>query len=397
MKVQKSTILIFLGNTFATTVARGISLPFMSIYISVNLKFPLGIVGTILTASLLISIFFNFFSGYLADKYNKIFVIFSCMLLFSLSLFLLPMISTVWIIIFILSLIYISNGMLNITAKACISDWVSSDQRSQIFSLNYTLSNAGWAIGTPIGVMAAKLNLTVPFYISGGISFSMLVVLIFFFHSKRYFKKNINLNYPPPPPLKFFEALNILAKDCSLIYFTIGSVFISLVFSQYTSYISQYLLNVYNEDFAYKILGVITPVNASLVILLQYVISKDFHKKNTLRNLFLGALMFIIGIIGFWVADKSILIWIISMVFFTLGEIMVIPTEYMIIDRIAPENLRGGYYGVQNLRYLGGAFSPIMAGFILSYATPIVLFITLIIAIFISLFFYFMGHKVLSH
>lgn len=51
------------------------------------------------------------------------------------------------------------------------------------------------------------------------------------------------------------------------------------------------------------------------------------------------------------------------MLVFTTGEIIVIPAEYMFIDLIAPEHLRGVYYGAQNLSNLGAALGPVMVGF----------------------------------
>ncbi|WP_047684802.1 MULTISPECIES: MFS transporter [Xenorhabdus] len=392
MKIHKSPISILLINTFATTTSRGITLPFMAIYISSNFKIPLELVGSILSASLLISIFFNSLTGYLVDRFDKILVIFACMMLFSLNLFLIPMIYQSWIMILILSLIYTSNGMLNITIKSCIADWTSNEQRSQIFSLNYALSNAGWAIGAPIGVIAAKLNLTLPFYLSGGVSILMLIILLIRFYDNISFHKKIN-SENKSTPINLFKTLSILFKDNSLIYFTIGSTFISLVFSQSAGYISQYLLKTSNAEFAYEILGIINPVNAFLVISLQYFVSKKLPKENIFCGFSLGIMMFFIGIIGFWIAGESVLLWVVSMVFFTFGEIIVIPLEYMFIDHIAPENLKGSYYGIQNLRFIGGALSPIVAGFLLSYATPSSLFFTLCAATLLSLFFYFIGYN----
>ncbi|WP_340613403.1 MFS transporter [Xenorhabdus thailandensis] len=121
-------------------------------------------------------------------------------------------------------------------------------KESQVFSLNYALSNAGWVIGAPIGVIAAKLNSTLPFYLSGGISLIMLIILFIRFYENISFHRNINLENKSIS-INFFKTLSVLFKDHALIYFTIGSTFISLVFSQSASYISQYLLKTSNADF----------------------------------------------------------------------------------------------------------------------------------------------------
>lgn len=85
------------------------------------------------------------------------------------------------------------------------------------------------------------------------------------------------------------------------------------------------------------------------------------------------------------------------MAIFSFGELIVIPVEYMFIDFIAPENMKGSYYGMQNLSNLGGAINPVMCGFLLSYAAPSVMFIALIAASAGGLVFFWMGHRLAAN
>jgi len=48
---------------------------------------------------------------------------------------------------------------------------------------------------------------------------------------------------------------------------------------------------------------------------------------------------------------------------------IIYPAEYLFVDTIAPENLRGSYYGAQNLAAFGGALSPVICGYLLIH-TP---------------------------
>jgi MFS family permease len=81
------------------------------------------------------------------------------------------------------------------------------------------------------------------------------------------------------------------------------------------------------------------------------------------------------------------------MVVFTLGEIIVIPAEYMFIDRIAPPHLRGVYYGTQNLANLGGAFGPILVGYFLALFAPHWVFVMLTAFIVGGGVFYVLGSR----
>ncbi|QHF46502.1 hypothetical protein PspS35_22900 [Pseudomonas sp. S35] len=70
-------------------------------------------------------------------------------------------------------------------------------------------------------------------------------------------------------------------------------------------------------------------------------------------GILLATVLFIAGPIGFSQAD-SLLTWCLAMFVFTLGEMIIYPSEYLFIDTIAPDALRGSYYGAQNLTAVGG-------------------------------------------
>jgi predicted MFS family arabinose efflux permease len=100
--------------------------------------------------------------------------------------------------------------------------------------------------------------------------------------------------------------------------------------------------------------------------------------------------MFVAGLLGFSVA-ASAPAWCLAMLVFTLGEIIVIPAEFMFIDLIAPEHLRGVYYGAQNLSNLGAGLGPILVGLALGHVVPVTVFYLLIGSVLLAAVFYWMG------
>lgn len=60
------------------------------------------------------------------------------------------------------------------------------------------------------------------------------------------------------------------------------------------------------------------------------------------------------------------MVWAVSMVIFTLGELIYAPGEYMLIDHIAPPGMKSSYFSVQALGWLGGALNPLATGIILT-------------------------------
>ena len=105
-----------------------------------------------------------------------------------------------------------------------------------------------------------------------------------------------------------------------------------------------------------------------------------------------GMALFIAGLLGFSLAG-SVLAWCLAMLVFTLGEIIVIPAEYMFIDSIAPEHLRGVYYGAQNLSNLGAALGPVLCGFALAHLLPTTMFYLMMGSVGLAALFYYLGAR----
>ncbi|MBO1500812.1 MFS transporter [Serratia proteamaculans] len=392
MKGFPPLINALLASSLVLTIGRGVTLPFITIYLTGHFHLLPKSVGIILGASLAIGIFASLYGGYLVDKFNKNTLILISILLFALSFFAIPWIPRPGGIIVVLAILHTAYSVLGITIKACFADGLPVAQRIKAFSINYTLVNVGWAVGSSLGVMVAGLNPLLPFYLSGGLALLTVTALSFGLRRQGTASPGATDLAPIAAP-DFRQTLAILRSDRRLIYFTLGSTLGAVVFGQFTGYLSQYLILVSNAEFAYQVIGAVMIVNACIVIALQYLLSRGMRQENMLRWLVLGTLFFILGLIGFSLAGQSLWLWIAAMAIFTLGEIIVIPVEYMFIDFIAPQHLKGSYYGVQNLSALGGAINPVLCGFILSYAAPQMMFLMLIAAALFSLLFFFLGHR----
>ncbi|MOA59461.1 putative transporter [compost metagenome] len=79
------------------------------------------------------------------------------------------------------------------------------------------------------------------------------------------------------------------------------------------------------------------------------------------------------------------------MAVFTLGEIIVFPAEYMFIDNIAPNHLRGMYYAAQNLGNLGAALGPVLCGLVLASLPAHSIFVMLVLFVVVGGGFYWLG------
>lgn len=393
MKGMPPIILALLASSLVLTIGRGITLPFITIYLTEHYHLLPKSVGAIMGASLALGILSSLYGGYLVDKFNHRTLIAASISFFSLSFFLLPILPSITGVLVVLALLNSSYALLSITIKACIASWLPVDKRVKAFSMNYTLINVGWAVGSSLGVWLAGFSPMLPFLISGGLALVTVITLSWGIRNIPNRPAQTEIEQKPLPKPNLRQTLSILAHDRRLIYFTLGSTLGSIVFGQFTGYLSQYLILTSDAVFAYKVIGAVMITNALIVIVFQYALSSRMRQTTLLRWLFLGTVFFMIGLAGFMLAGPSVLIWVIAMAIFSFGELIVIPAEYMFIDFIAPDNMKGSYYGMQNLSNLGGAINPVLCGFLLSYTAPPVMFIVLIASAAAGLLFFWLGHR----
>ena len=84
------------------------------------------------------------------------------------------------------------------------------------------------------------------------------------------------------------------------------------------------------------------------------------------------------------------------MLVFTLGEILAFPAGNLLIDEIAPEGMRGTYFGAQSFQNIGSFLGPLIGGVLLVHLGGTPLFAVLALISLSGIWFYLAGdrHKV---
>ena len=130
-----------------------------------------------------------------------------------------------------------------------------------------------------------------------------------------------------------------------------------------------------------KSLVVVLLFNSASVISLIFALVRMLSATNIRPLMTMGTVFFVVGLVGFAFSGNSLLLWGISAAFFTIGEVIYAPGEYMLIDNIAPAGMKASYFSAQSLGWLGAAVNPLVSGVILTTLPPWSLFVALIVAI----------------
>jgi len=342
-------------------VSRAITSPLLTLFVSDKLGLNQQDVGLLLGIAVFIATLLSLYGGYIIDRFEKRRLLILSMASSAVGLVLLTFAENLYLTTITLIVTETASSLFLIGSKAILSDNLPVGQRAKAFSLSYTLTNIGYAVGPMLGVLIAGAFASAPFLIAAAIAFFSIFLMT-------GIAKDPARSPASGQAQSFLKTLITLKNDRTLILFTAGCLLSTVVHGRFTFYLSQYLLVTSNPRHTMEIMAALLACNAISVILLQYQIGR-FLKREQLRQwIVAGTGLFILGLIGFSLAD-SLVSWCVAMFIFTLGEIIIYPAEFLFVDTLAPEDLRGSYYGAQNLAALGGALSPVICGFMLMH-TP---------------------------
>lgn len=359
LKNYPLTVNLLLGASLVLTLARAITLPYLVIYLSGEFGLGVGDIGLVIGSSLIIGSVMSLYGGYLVDSLPGYRLLLGCCAVFTVGFLGAFIARELWVFFICLVAINLAYAVIDIAVKSGFGRLLPVDARSEAFSIKYTLTNIGYAVGPFLGAGLATLAISLPFLASAVLGAGCFTVYCVWG----------DRHWVPPPASQhgaaFLAVGKRLLRDYRLVCFTLGGMLSAVVFGQFTAYLSQYLVVTTTPEAAYRIISSVVATNALMVISLQYMIGKRITHQHLHLWLAGGLGMFIAGLAGFGLST-SLMCWVLSMAIFTLGEIIVFPAEYMFIDIIAPEPLRGMYYGAQNLGNVGAALGPVLCGMVLA-------------------------------
>jgi len=342
-------------SSLTVVISRALISPLLTLFLSNKLGLNPQDVGLLLGIAVFSATLLSLYGGYIIDRLDKRQLLILTMLSSGIGLILLTFAQNLYLVTVVLIISETASALFLIGSKAILSEHLPVGQRVKAFSLNYTLTNIGYAVGPMLGVVIAGVQPSAPFIVAGAIAIGSIFLLFGGARDGRPLSAGSG-------PQSFLNTLVILKNDRTMVLFTLGCLLSTLVHGRFTLYLSQYLLVTHTQQQMLDTMAALLACNAITVIVLQYQVGRWLSREHLRHWIAGGTALFIIGLIGFSVAD-SLLGWCAAMFIFTLGEMIIYPADFLFVDTLAPEALRGSYYGAQNLAALGGGASPVICGF----------------------------------
>jgi len=249
--------------------------------------------------------------------------------------------------------------------QAMIADLLPEEKRAGGFGVLRIGFNIAVALGPAIGGLLAAHSYLTLFIIDCVIS-TICAGLVYFFLSETMPERTPGVA-KESVGATFAGYLDVL-KDKAYMFFLAAGFLSWLAYQNMTTTLGVFLRDV--KGLPESGYGLIISLNAVMVILFQFPITRRIEKFKPLLMMAIGTSLYAIGyaLYGF---INTFLLFATAMVVITIGEMIVAPVGQALSSSYAPENMRGRYMAIQG-HSIGIAYGigPLLAGAIFDAGSP---------------------------
>lgn len=353
------------------SLAIAITVPFLAIFLSREMDMAPTTIGLLIGSSVFFSIFAGFLGGTLSDIFGRTRVLLTSMLGVALSFVGFYLADQVALMFVFNATLALSTASFSPVGKALLSDLLPAGERVRWFSYQYLVANVGFAVGPLIGVFLGLSGGRTAFLVAAMAYGVYFVLLAGSLHTGRAVVTKPAERTEGTVLSRFLDSARAVATDRRLLCLLIAGLLLESVHLRISALLAQDL----NMDFAdgARILAIVMATNAITVVVFQLFASKFVMRRDPVTAIVVGGVLMFAGMAGFATATTT---WhfVVAMVVFSVGETFIVPSEFAIIDRIAPEDRRGSYFGAQTFGQLGGFVGPYVGGLLLATWNGTVMF-----------------------
>lgn len=339
--------------------------PFLAILL--YQKFALGAaqIGLILSASAGGAALLGFYVGALSDRYGRRNIILLGTALSTLAFALLAVAETLPAFIAAMTFCSVGRAVWEPPASALIGDLLKDRQSRELaLQLRYFLVNVGAAFGPIIGVSAGLSAQQSTF---GLTALSYLLLNLAFIWGFAYTLSGRAARQRRDPTASLRSTVAVMRRDQVFMVVIVANVLTMFIYAQMDSSLVQYLTRAEAPALVELISSMIL-VNAVTIVTLQFPLLRLMRSLEVNRRIIVGLAILAAG--QLWCALNPvdwIAGWLGATFVVSVAEAILFPNMSVQIDQMAPDHLRGSYFGASSFYSLGWALAPLAGGVIIEW------------------------------
>jgi MFS family permease len=373
-----SLVWVLLAGTLLTRTAFFIVWPFVAIILQRRFQLAPSEIGLILGSAALSSSITGFYLGNLSDRFGRRNLMIAGCAGSVVAFLLLATADTVALYTLGAILVGICRSGIESPGSALMSESIPDQAlRELAFHGRYFLANIGASLGPLMGFVFGLATQQTTFFLTA-IAYTIFAAVLAYGFRRAPEK----LRSAAREEAKFSRALQTLNDDHRFLMVILATFLTYVAYAQVESTLVQYL-NLNGREKAIALATAVIATNGVTIILFQFPLLKLLRRYDLGVRIQAGMLLFVAGFLGYSVLPVgSYVAWIAATWVLSMGEAILFPTLNLQADRMAPEHLKGSYFGAITLSNLGFAAGPVLGGVMLQYlGGPITFVLTALITL----------------
>ena len=356
---------ILVGSSFIDSLGSTILFPFFTLYITKRFGIGMAQAGVLLAIFSLSGMIGSLIGGALADKIGRKIMIILGLLLSAGSSLVMGFINKLQVFYFIAVVVGLLADIGRPARQAMIADILPEEQRAEGFGMFRVVHNLAWVIGPSIGgFLAARSYMYL--FVTDAVMSSITVLVVF-----RFILDTKPESSDEHETKSFSETLagyKVVLKNGVFVAFILVSMLMLLVYQQLYSTFSVFLRDY--RGIPESGFGMMMSINAAIVVICQFWISRLVGKRNPFLMLAFGTVFYLFGYTAFGFV-YGFYFFLGAVVLITIGEMIMIPVQMSIVAKLSPEDMRGRYMAASGFSWSVAAMvGPWAAGMIMDNYDP---------------------------
>ncbi|MFE1552536.1 MDR family MFS transporter [Streptomyces sp. NPDC058718] len=342
-------------------------LTFLSLYLTQELGHSAWFAGLVVALHGLGGVAGSPLGGALTDRWGRRPTMVTMHLAAAACAAALAVVTSAWAVATVVLLMGVAMQAVRPSINATIADMVPAHDVRRAYALNYWALNLGFAIASIAGGAAAFLGYRTLFVVDA-VATVLCAVIVFLRLPETRPEAAVDKQGEPVAEEKV-SMLTVL-RDAPFRTLVLLNLLVCVVF---TAPWIGLPLTMAAQGLPPSSFGMVIAVNGIVIVGFQLLVNKLTDKRSPVLLLTLSSLLFALGTGATALAGSSVA-FAATVIVWTVGEMIHVPTNAAATARLAPEHARGRYQGVMGMSWaVAGFIAPIAAGAIVGGPGPDVL------------------------
>ncbi|MEA3396892.1 MAG: MFS transporter [Chloroflexota bacterium] len=356
---------VLIGALFIDRLGGALIFPFLTLYITRQFGVGMTEVGIIFGLFSLSSVIGSMISGALTDHLGRKQMLVAGLVISALTSLFLGVAHSFALFCGGAVIAGLFSNIGGPAQQAMVADLLPEKQRAQGFGLLRVVANLAVTIGPAIGGLLAGRSYLILFISDAVLSTITAAIVCVAIKETRPVSQ---AGASEQTVGQTFRGYGEVLRDTTFILFIGASILMVFVYMQMNSTLAVYLRDIHGiPDRGF---GYLLSLNAALVVLFQFPVTRRIAKYRPLRLMAAGSLLYTIGF-GMYGFVSTSALFVAAMLIITVGELLTAPTGQALVAHFAPEDMRGRYMAVYGFSWvIPFTVGPLLAGLVMDNADP---------------------------